>query len=443
MSTIRPNSSEQASTSGRKLPPEPSGSLRGLVRDPLRFFLTLTRQHGDVVRYRPAPEPAYLINHPDDIKQVLVLNNHNYTKETYINHMFKSAVADGLLTSEGEVWRQQRRLIQPAFHRQRIANLGELVIEETGKLLKKWTEFANKGLAIDIASEMSTLTLGITGKALFGVDLGSRASSVGQAVDMAADLLEKPRHARFQEAFDSTDRIVYGIIEERRKSNLDTGDVLSLLLTARDEETGQGMSDQQLRDQVITLLLAGYDTTASAITWTWYLLSQNPSVADKLYAEVNRVLAGRLPEYEDLSDMPYNRMVFEEAIRYYPPAWILGRKALEDDQLGGYDIPAGTIIAISPYAVHRHKDFWEDPEKFDPERFSPERSERRHHFAYLPFGAGPRQCIGNNFALMEAGLIIAMIAQKYRLQLVPGQTVQPEPIFILRPPRQLMMTLQE
>jgi len=443
MSTRRPNSPEQASTTGRKLPPEPSGSLRELVRDPLLFFLTLTRQYGDVVRYRPAPEPAYLINHPDDIKQVLVLNNHNYTKETYINHMFKSAVADGLLTSEGEVWRQQRRLIQPAFHRQRIANLGGLVIEETGKLLKKWTEYASKGQAIDIASEMSTLTLSITGKALFGVDLGSRASSVGHAVDMAADLLEKPRHARFKEAFDSTDRIVYGIIEERRKSNLDTGDVLSLLLTARDEETGQGLSDQQLRDQVITLLLAGYDTTASAITWTWYLLSQNPSAADKLFAEANRVLAGRLPEYEDLSDMPYSRMVFEEALRYYPPAWILGRKALEDDQLGGYDIPAGTIIAISPYAVHRHKDFWEDPEKFDPERFSPERSERRHHFAYLPFGAGPRQCIGNNFALMEAGLIIATIAQKFRLQLVPGQTVRPEPIFILRPPRQLMMTLQK
>ena len=443
MSTIRPNSSEQASTSGRRLPPEPSGSLRDIVRDPLRFFLTLTRQYGDVVRYRPAPEPAYLINHPEDIKQVLVLNNHNYTKETYINHMFKSAVADGLLTSEGEVWRQQRRLIQPAFHRQRIDNLGGLMIEETGKLLKKWSEYASKGQAIDIASEMSTLTLSITGKALFGVDLGSRASSVGHAVDMAADLLEKPRHARFQEAFDSTDRIVYGIIEERRKSNLDTGDVLSLLLTARDEETGQGMSDQQLRDQVITLLLAGYDTTASAITWTWYLLSQNPSITDKLYDEVDRVLAGRLPEYEDLSDMPYSRMVFDEALRYYPPAWILGRKALEDDELGGYDIPGGTIIAISPFAVHRHKDFWEDPEKFDPERFSPERSEGRHHFAYLPFGAGPRQCIGNNFALMEAGLIIAMIAQRYRLQLVPGQTIKPEPIFILRPPRQLMMTLQE
>jgi cytochrome P450 len=194
---------------------------------------------------------------------------------------------------------------------------------------------------------------------------------------------------------------------------------------------------------VITLLLAGYDTTASAITWTWYLLSQNPSINDKLYDEVDRVLAGRLPEYEDLSDMPYSRMVFDEALRYYPPAWILGRKALEDDELGGYDIPGGTIIAISPFAVHRHKDFWEDPEKFDPERFSPERSEGRHHFAYLPFGAGPRQCIGNNFALMEAGLIIAMIAQRYRLQLVPGQTIKPEPIFILRPPRQLMMTLQE
>ncbi len=442
MSTTKPNSPDQAGTSTHKLPPEPSGSLRELVRDPLRFFLTLTRQYGDVVRYRAAPEPAFLINHPDDIKQVLVLNNHNYTKETYINHMFKSAVADGLLTSEGEVWRQQRRLIQPAFHRQRIANLGGLVMKEVNKLLERWNDFTNQGQAIDITSEMSSLTLSITGKALFGVDLGSRAGSVGQAVDMAADLLEKPRHARFKEAFDSVDRIVYGIIEERRKSENDTGDVLSLLLQARDEETGKGMSDQQLRDQVITLLLAGYDTTASAITWTWYLLSQHPTIASKLYAEIERTLADRQPTYEDLAEMPYSRMVFDEALRFYPPAWILGRKAIDDDELGGYFIPAGTIIAISPYAVHRHPGFWEEPETFDPERFSMERSDGRHHFAYLPFGAGPRQCIGNNFALMEAGLIITSIAQKYRLHLVPGQTIKPEPIFILRPPRQLMMTLE-
>ena len=443
MSTTRPNSADKANASAHKLAPEPSGSLRDLVRDPLRFFLTLTRQYGDVVRYRAAPEPACLINHPDDIKHILVLNNHNYTKETYINHMFKSAVGDGLLTSEGEVWRRQRRLIQPAFHRQRVANLGGLVIEETSKLLARWDEFANKGQAVDIASEMSTLTLSITGKALFGVDLGTRAGSVGQAVNMAAALLEKPRHAHFQEAFQSVDRIVYGIIEERRKSDIDTGDVLSLLLQERDEDTGEGMSDQQLRDQVITLLLAGYDTTASALTWTWYLLSQHPSIANKLRTEIKQVLAGRLPKYVDLIDMPYIEMVFEEALRFYPPAWILGRKALADDELGGYFIPAGTIIAISPYAVHRHQGFWDDPELFDPERFSPERSDGRHHFAYLPFGAGPRQCIGNNFALMEAGLIIAAIAQKYHLDLVPGQTVQPEPIFILRPPRQLMMILQE
>jgi cytochrome P450 len=239
------------------------------------------------------------------------------------------------------------------------------------------------------------------------------------------------------------EKIVFGILNERRQSNQDTGDLLSALLLTRDEETGLGMDDGQLRDQVITLLLAGYETTATALTWTWYLLSQHPQTQARLHAEVTSALGDRLPTYSDLPRLGYVQMVFEEVMRLYPPAWVLGRKALEGDTLGGYFIPAHSIVAISPFTLHRHPDFWEEPEAFDPERFSAGRSAGRHRFAYLPFGAGPRQCIGNNFAMLEAQLIIAVVAQKYTLQLEPGQSIRTEPLFILRPNGEVMMTVHE
>jgi cytochrome P450 len=428
---------------GHKLPPSPTSRLRDLTRDPLNYFLTLTRQYGDVVCYRTAPEPAYLVNHPESIKHILVLNSRNYRKDTYTNNMFKSAIGDGLLTSEGEVWRQQRRLMQPAFHQQRIARFSELIVQETAAVLERWQDFAVTGRPLDIAEEMATLTLRIIGRSLFGVDLSDKASTVGQAVNMAADLLEKPRQPRFQEALAVIEQIVFGIINERRRSNQDTGDLLSALLLTRDEETGQGMDDQQLRNQVITLLLAGYETTATALTWTWYLLSQHPEIQRRLHGEAASVLDGRLPAYSDLPRLGYVQMMFEEVMRLYPPAWIMGRRALGNDMIGGYFIPHDSIIAISPFTLHRHPGFWEQPEVFDPERFSPERSAGRHRFAYLPFGAGPRQCIGNNFAMLEAQLIIAAIAQMFALQLLPGQSIRTEPLFILRPNGAVMMTVHE
>lgn len=421
------------------LPPSPHGSSRELMRRPLDFFLTLTRTYGDIVCYRPAPEPAYLINHPDYIRHVLVDNNKNYSKETYINQMFKNVVADGLLVSEGDVWRQQRRMMQPAFHQQRIAGLSELVVTETVDMLERWRGL--EGQALDISREMSVLTLSIITKALFGIDIGSHAAEVGQAVNLGADLLEKPRHPRFQTAMQTIESVVQHIITERRQGGKDMGDLLSMLLAAQDEETGVMMDDRQLRNQVMTLLLAGYETTANALTWTWYLLAQHPQVSLKIQEEVTRELGGCLPAYTDLARLPYTLQVFEEAMRLYSPAWILGRKALADDEIGGYTVPAGTIIAISPYTMHRHPGFWENPDEFDPDRFSPERSIGRHRFAYLPFGAGPRQCIGNRFALMEAHLIIAAISQRYLMELVPDQEIHPQPIFILRPDREIWMNL--
>jgi cytochrome P450 len=424
------------------LPPNPRGSTRELVRQPLSFFLAITRQYGDVVCYRSAPEVAFLVNHPEHIRHILVENNRNYSKATYSNTKFKDVIADGLLVSEGDSWLRQRRLMQPAFHQNRLTQLVPLVTGETARVIKQMDAAAIEGQPVDISKLMASLTLSITTKALFGVDLGDEVNNVGDVINMAADLLEKPKHTRFQNALQYVDQVVFSIIAERRRTNRDTGDLLSKLLQARDEETGQGMDDQQLRNQVITLLLAGYETTANALTWTWYLLAQNPKQAAMLRDEAAHVLKGGSPTNEDLANLPYTRMVFEESLRLFPPAWVLGRKALGEDEIGGYRVPAGTIIAISPYVVHRHLDFWEEPEVYDPLRFTEERSARRHRFAYLPFGAGPRQCIGNTLALLEAQIILSMIAHRFDLALVPNQDINPQPLFILRPDRPVLMQVQ-
>ena len=415
------------------LPPSPKGSAREQVRDPLSYFLTLVSQHGDVVCYRSAPEPAYLVNHPDAIRHILVDNARNYSKETFINQKFRAAVGDGLLTSEGAAWRRQRQLLQPAFNYRQLAYLDAIVTGKTARLLERWRGFAQRGEALDLSSEMSSLTLSITTQALFGVDLGREMDQVGQAVDMAGDLLEKPNSTRFKTALESIQTIVERIIQERQQLTNGKQDLLATMLQARDPETGRGLDPLELRGQVETLLLAGYETTANALTWTWYLLAQHPECMQRLQAELSQALGGRIPTFQDLERLQYTRMVFEEALRIYPPAWVLGRRALADDVVGGFRTPAGTIIAISPYTVHRHPDFWDRPHDFCPERFADRRAVPRHRFAYLPFGAGQRKCIGNNMALIEAQLIIAMLAREFSFSLVSAQPVKPQPIFILRP----------
>ncbi len=287
-----PNASSPVSL---PMPPNPRGSTRELVRQPLSFFLAIARQYGDVVCYRSAPEVAFLVNHPDHIRHILVDNNKNYSKATYSNTKFKDVIADGLLVSEGDSWLRQRRLMQPAFHQNRLTQLVPLVTSETARVIERMDAAAAEGQPVDISKLMASLTLSITTKALFGVDLGDEVNNVGDVINMAADLLEKPKHARFQNALQYMDQVVMSIIEERRRTNTDIGDLLSKLLQARDEETGQGMDNQQLRNQVITLLLAGYETTANALTWTWYLLAQNPKSAARLRDEAARVLKGEPP----------------------------------------------------------------------------------------------------------------------------------------------------
>ncbi len=423
------------------MPPAPAGrGLRELLHDPLKFFLSVTAQYGDIVLYRPAPDPAYLINHPDYVRHVLVDNNRNYTKSTSSNEVFKKVVGDGLLTSEGAAWRKQRRMMQPAFHHTRLKVLDGMIVRATQSMLERWQGFHRDHQPVDIAREMAALTLTITTRSLFGVDLGEEVRAVGEIINRAAGYLEKPSNPRLMQSAAEMTALVDRIIQQRKRGFKDGGDLLSSMILARDEN-GAGMDDEQLRNQVLTFILAGYETTASALTWTWYLLAQNPGALERLRHEVRTALGGRPPRYDDLERLTYTGMVLDESLRLFPPAWTLGRRAIGEDEIGGYYVAPQTVIAICIYALHRHSGFWENPEAFEPERFLPERSAGQNKFAYIPFGAGPRQCIGNNFGLMEACLVIACVAQQFELHLLPGIDVQPQALFVLRPSRDLMMSL--
>ena len=404
-------------------------------------------EYGDVVRFRMADRTLHLIRHPDDIKHVLQENAASYTKGRGIEKM-RRFLGDGLLTSEGELWRRQRKLAQPAFHHKRLQGLVNTMSEATAAMLGRFRGHAQSGARIDIAKEMMRVTLAIVGQTLFSADVSGDADAVGHALTVALEytsrrlktLIDIPPHVptpenlRFVHAVKTLDRVVYGIIEERRRTGEDTGDLLSMLMLAKDEETGEAMSDRQLRDEVMTIVLAGHETTANALAWTWYLLSKEPVVWRALREEVTRVLPnGAVPTFEDLPKLKYTRMVIEEAMRLYPPAWFFGRRAIQDDVVHGYAFPARSVVAVSPYYTHRHPDFWPNPEGFDPTRFSPEASATRHKYAYIPFGGGPRICIGNSFAIFEAQVIVAMVTQRYRLDLVPGDPIVPEAAVTLRP----------
>ena len=313
----------------RRTPPVAAGrNLRHLVRDPLGYFRAITAEYGDIVCYRPAPDTAYLINHPDYVRHVLVENNRNYSKETHTNQVFNKVVAEGLLTTEGEIWRKQRRMMQPAFHRTRLELMDRMIAEATESLLQNWRAAHARGQAVDIARDMAALTLTVTTRALFGVTLGEEVREIGEMVNRAVALLEKPSDPRVKQSMDELDAVVYRIIEQRRHDFQDGGDLLSSMILARDGDTGETMSDEQLRNQVMTLMLAGYETTASALTWTWYLLSQNPDAFRRLQQEARQVLGGRAPQYADLETLTYTRQVLNEGMRMYPPAWTLGRRAL-------------------------------------------------------------------------------------------------------------------
>src|SRR5512143_2755383 len=360
------------------MPPAPTGrSLRELIRNPLDFFGSLAAQYGDIVCYRPAPDTAYLINHPDYVRHVLLDNNRNYSKATYSNMIFNKVIGEGLLTSEGEVWRRQRRMMQPAFHHTRLEQLDVMITDATTAMLDQWQACYAAGSPVDLPREMAALTLTVTTRALFGVDLGEEVREVGEIVNRAASLLEKPSSPLLIQSASELSALVDRIIQQRKQDFKDAGDLLSSLLMARDEHTGAAMGDEQLRSQIMTLMLAGYETTASALTWTWYLLSKHPWAMERVRQEADDALQGRAPCYGDIDRLPYIRMVLNESLRLFPPAWTLGRRALGEDNIGGYSVAPNTVIAVSVYSVHRHPAFWDEPERFDPERFSPDHSAGR------------------------------------------------------------------
>ena len=423
-------------------------------RDPLAFFSNLARTYGDVVAYRLGGERLIFVNDPRHIKDVLVTHHRNFTKGRGLQRT-RRLLGEGLLTSEGATHLRQRRLMQPAFHRDRIATYADTMVAYADRTRRGWRE----GATLDVAQEMNRLTLSIVGKTLFDADVESQAAEVGAALTGVmetfwmtmlpfSDLLEHlpvPKLRRARAARARLDAIIYGMITERRRSDRDHGDLLSMLLSAQDEETEGAaglMSDVQVRDEAMTIFLAGHETTANALTWTWYLLSNAPGVEARLHAEVDRALQGRLPRVDDLARLPFVERVVTESMRMYPPAWIIGRRAIGEYALGPYRVPPRTILVMSPFVTQRDGRFYENPERFDPDRWTPEFRAALPKFAYFPFGGGPRQCIGESFAWMELVLLVATVAQRWRLRLVPGHPVVPYPVVTLRTKHGLRMTVE-
>jgi cytochrome P450 len=425
------------------------GNMPLASRDPLAVFSRWSAEFGDIFYYRAAWIHVYFLNHPDLIEAVLVRNYQNFLKDHVIRKS-KWFFGEGLLTNEGESWLRQRRLSQPAFHRERIASYARIMTGYTSQMLDTWKQDAT----LDIHQEMMQLTLRIVVRALFNVEAGQiGAISTAMNVMMrnstglrlllppAARYLPTPSMIQFRRAVRQLDDTVYGIIAARRRNDTDSGDLLSMLMQARDEDGGR-MTDKQLRDEVMTFLLAGHETTALTLTWTWHLLAQHSALQEQLQNELQRVLAGRVPEFADLPNLTFTEQVIKESMRLYPPAWSVARTVVSEFELRGYRIRAGANVVMSQWIMHRDPRYFPDPESFDPGRWSPERAQKLPRFAYFPFGGGPRQCIGNSFAMMEAILLLATIAQRFTLRAVSSEPIVPVPSFTLRPKSGIQMKVE-
>ncbi len=434
----------------------------GILRDPLAFLQQQAAQHGDFIQYPLNVATVYHISHPAVIQHVLQTNSKNYSKDTIQYNTLAQITGNGLLTSDGRSWFTHRRLMQPAFHRSRIESFGETIVSATAAMLDRWQAHTRSGAPLDVDAEMMQVTLEIVGKTLFNIDLRADAPQMTHAVlDMLAYVVYRaqnplalplsvptPRNRRFRAAMAQLDHIIHRSIAfrrargGRRAGDDDLGDMLSMLLLARDEETGQGLTDAEIRDEMITLLIAGHEMVVSVLTWGWYLLSLHPAACAQMEAEVDGVCNGRLPTTADLDHLPLTRRIFDETLRLYPPAWLITHRTLAADIIDEHIIPARSILILSPYVTHRNPAYWPDPHRFDPGRFGETAVKERPRYAYIPFGGGPRLCIGDRFALLEAPLIMAVIAQRYRLTLLLGHPVIMDPLVTLRPRHGLLMTMQ-
>ena len=419
-------------------------SLPQFRKDPLKGFFQSVRQYGDVVRYRSLWTTHQLTN-PADIQYVLQTNVANYRKGRDYQ-ILKSSLGEGLLISEGELWQRQRKMTQPSFQSHKVGSFVRIMAEHTEKLVCRWEHLAAEQQPFDVVPELMHLTLNIAGEALFTTNLDSEIEVIREALEVGREysvdrawslirLPEKiptPRNRRYSNAVRKFHRVVDQMIAARRHVPGHVADLLTMLMEARDER-GQAMSDRQLRDEVATLLTAGHETTSLALSWACHLLARHPEVVERICAEI-QFLNGKAPAYEDLFRLKYTRMVIEEIMRLYPPVWVLSRTAVEDDEIGGYYIPAGSEILIFPYITHRHPKWWSEPDKFCPERFSPENSSGRPRYAYLPFGAGPRICVGLNFAMTEIQVVLAILLQHFLLEPASeNDIVRLDPSVTLRP----------
>lgn len=412
-------------------------------RNPIKFLNELAAL-GDVAYFRMGSQQAFLVNHPDFVRDVLIVNHAKFHKGRALKRS-KILLGEGLLTSEEDFHLRQRRMIQPAFHRQRIAGYAASMIEYGERMANEWQD----GAELDVSREMMRLTLQIVARTLFNADVKDEADEVGTAlttlVEMFdylllpfSEILEKlpiPHARRFKRAKETLDQIIYGIINERRKTREDAGDLLSMLLAAQDEESGARMTDEQVRDECLTLFLAGHETTANALTWTFYLLSQHPEAEAKFHEELDKIFPnGETPAPDDYARLKYTEAVLAESMRLFPPAWVLGRLAVAEHEIGGYKIPKGALVLMSMHVLHRDKRFWNDAEKFQPARFLRENAvkEANQKFIYFPFGGGVRRCIGEQFAWTEGTLLLAALGRKWKFRLTENQKIEPQPLMTLR-----------
>jgi len=399
LSYVNHTTMEGLVTASSTLVPRPPGPKNGrpwlgvlpyFRKDPAGYLLHVAREHGDLVYMRLGPQHVFVVSHPDWIRDILITHQTNFKKSRILERA-RVLLGDGLLTSEGEFHTRQRRLVQPAFHRDRLLRYAADMVACADRAQAEWSTH----IELDMHREMTRLTLAIVGRTLFSADVSSSADEIGRAMTQVFDLFDTllmpfsewiqklplPRVRRFEKARDQLDRIVYGLISERRSSGKDTGDLLSMLLLARDEDNQAQMTDRQVRDEALTLLIAGHETTANALTWTWYLLGQNPDVEERMHEELSRVLGGRVPTFDDVPKLPYTTGVFAESLRLFPPAWGIGRRAKQDYSIGEYAIPAKAILLMSPWVVHRDPRWWPEPERFNPDRWLPEEAEKRPKFA--------------------------------------------------------------
>ena len=439
-----------------KLPPGPKqkvplSHLFSFRRDSLCFLRKIAREYGDIAHFKMGPLRVVLVNHPDFIKEVLSTQHSNFVKGRPLQ-MAKKLLGNGLLTNEGEFHKRQSRIIQPAFHSKMMNAYAPAMTEYAVRLMNGWKD----GMRVDMMEEMVKMSTGIAGKTMFNMDIAEEAPEINQALKSImslfgritlpfAELLLKlplPGTIRFFKATARLDDIIYRIIDERRRSKLNNGDLLSLLLQAQEEMGSDGgMSDQQIRDEALTLFLTAFDTTSLALTWTWYLLSQNPKVEAELHKEIDKKLQGRIPTVDNYPQLKFTRMVFAESMRMYPPIYIIARQAIEDFSIGNYIVQGGTIVLVSPYLIHNDSRFHPEPAQFNPYSWNERTGVQHSRYDYFPFSAGPRSCIGQQYAWMEGVLVLATIAQFWRLKLVPNHSVELEQLINLRPRYGMMMNV--